>query len=84
KLDQAIIPNLSKVDSAYMNDVHQLAVPYRASSVILAYNSKNVPTPPKTADELYDWIRKHPGKFAYNDPATGGAGSSFVQTAIYN
>lgn len=84
KLDQSLIPNLSKVDAAYMNDVHQLAVPYRASSVILAYNSKNVPTPPATADELYDWIRKHPGKFAYNDPATGGSGSSFVQTAIYN
>jgi putative spermidine/putrescine transport system substrate-binding protein len=84
KLDQSLIPNLSKVDSSYMNDVHQLAVPYRASSVVLAYNSKNVPNPPKTADELYDWIRKHPGKFAYNDPATGGAGSSFVQTAIYN
>lgn len=84
KLDQSLIPNLSKVDAAYMNDVHQLAVPYRASSVILAYNSKNVPTPPATADELYDWIRKHPGKFAYNDPATGGSGDSFVQTAIYN
>ncbi|MBE1445741.1 extracellular solute-binding protein [Paenibacillus sp. OAS669] len=84
KLDQSMIPNLGKVDSAYMNDVHQLAVPYRASSVVLAYNSKNVPEPPKTADELYDWIRKHPGKFAYNDPATGGSGSSFVQTAIYN
>ncbi|MDR6879572.1 extracellular solute-binding protein [Bacillus sp. 3255] len=84
KMDTSLIPNLSKVDAAYMNDVHQLAVPYRASSVVLAYNSKNVPMPPKTVDELYDWIRKHPGKFAYNDPATGGSGSSFVQTAIYN
>ncbi|WP_248924147.1 extracellular solute-binding protein [Paenibacillus hamazuiensis] len=84
KLTQSSIPNLSKVDAAYMKDVHELAVPYRASSVILAYNSKNVPTPPKTADELYQWIKQHPGKFAYNDPATGGSGSSFVQTAIYN
>lgn len=84
KLDQSMIPNLSKIDAASINDVHQLAVPYRASSVVLAYNSKNVQSPPKTADELYDWIRKHPGKFAYNDPATGGSGSSFVQTTIYN
>ena len=30
-----------------------------------------------------DWIEAHPGRFAYNDPDTGGAGSGFVQSAIY-
>ncbi|MDF2958894.1 MAG: transporter substrate-binding protein [Paenibacillus sp.] len=84
QVDTKSIPNISKVDERYMKDVKNLAIPYRASSVVLAYNSKNVPNPPKTSEELYDWIRKHPGKFAYNDPATGGAGSSFVVTALYN
>jgi putative spermidine/putrescine transport system substrate-binding protein len=77
------IPNLSKVDQKLMKDNSNLAVPYRSSAVILAYNSDKVKNPPKTLDELYDWIRKNPERFAYNDPATGGAGSSFVQTAIY-
>lgn len=83
-LETSKVPNLSKVDEQYLKDVKNMAVPYRASSVILAYNSKTVPNPPKTANELYDWIRQHPGRFTYNDPATGGSGDSFVQTAIYN
>ncbi|WJH36680.1 extracellular solute-binding protein [Paenibacillus sp. CC-CFT747] len=82
--DQSKIPNLSKIDPNNLKNLNGAGIPYRASAVILAYNSAKVATPPKTADELYDWIRKHPGRFAYNDPATGGSGDSFVQTAIYN
>lgn len=77
------IPNLSKVDQKIMKDVNNLAVPYRSSAVILAYNSDKVKDAPTTLDEMYDWIRKHPGKFAYNDPSTGGSGDSFVTTALY-
>lgn len=84
KLDSSQITNLKNVDAKALEQAKDLAVPYRASSVVLAYNSATVTNPPKTADELYDWIRQHPGRFAYNDPSTGGAGSSFVNTAIYN
>jgi putative spermidine/putrescine transport system substrate-binding protein len=77
------IPNLANVNAQTMTDVANLAIPYRASAVLLAYNSDKVTDPPQTLDELMDWIRQHPGKFAYNDPSTGGAGSSFVQTVIY-
>ncbi len=84
KLDSSAVPNLVNVDSNALKQSNDLAVPYRASSVVLAYDSSRVSSPPKTADELYDWIRQHPGRFAYNDPATGGSGSSFVNTAIYN
>ncbi|MBT2287554.1 extracellular solute-binding protein [Paenibacillus albidus] len=79
-----VIPNISKIEESYMSDLKNLAVPYRASSVVLAYNSDTVANPPQTTDALYDWIRSNPGRFAYNDPATGGAGSSFVVTALYN
>ncbi|ASA22479.1 extracellular solute-binding protein [Paenibacillus donghaensis] len=78
------IPNISKIEPSYITDLNNLAVPYRASSVVLAYNSDTVANPPQTADELYEWIRSNPGRFAYNDPATGGAGNSFVVTALYN
>lgn len=60
-------------------------VPYRATTVVFAYDSERVPEDelPHTWDELAAWIEAHPGRFAYNDPDTGGAGASFVQSAIY-
>lgn len=82
-LSSSNIPNISKVDSKTMKDVSNLAVPYRASAVVLAYNSDKVKNPPNTLDELYTWIKNHPQQFSYNDPSTGGSGSSFVTTAIY-
>ena len=60
--------------------------PYRGTTVILAYNSNVISEDelPTTMDELVEWIKAHPGRFAYNTPGTGGAGDSFVRTAIYN
>lgn len=84
KLDQSTIPNLSKVDSNNLSLVNNLAIPYRASSVVLAYNKDKVTNVPQTPDQLYQWIKNNKGKFAYNDPSTGGSGDSFVTTAIYN
>lgn len=77
------IPNIANVDSKSMSATNNQAVPYRASAVVLAYNSDVVKNPPKTLDDLNAWIKQHPGRFAYNDPSTGGAGDSFVQTEIY-
>jgi len=82
-LDKSKIANIAdlKFPATYRDD---LVVPYRGTTVVLAYNSETVPTPPKTTEELYQWIKDHPGRFAYNTPDSGGSGSSFVATAIYN
>ena len=69
------------VTASFRND---LLVPYRGTTVLLAYNSETVANPPTTAEELYQWIKDHPGRFAYNVPSTGGAGLSFLSTALYN
>ena len=60
-------------------------VPYRATTVVFAYDADRIPEDelPHTWDELAAWMEAHPGRFAYNEPDTGGAGSSFVQSAIY-
>jgi len=50
--------------------------------VLLAYDSKTVPTPPKTLDDVLAWIKAHPGKFTYNTPNSGGSGQSFVTTVL--
>jgi len=83
KLDKSKIPNIAdlKFPATFRDD---LVVPYRGTTVVLAYNSERVPNPPQTTDELYDWIRNNPGRFAYNTPGSGGAGGSFVLTSTYN
>lgn len=77
------VPNLANVQTE-VSDGEGVLVPYRGTTVVLAYNSENVDNPPTTADELYEWIEANPGRFAYNTPGSGGAGGSFVQTSIYN
>lgn len=84
KFTEAQVPNLKNVNEQYRKLSNDYAITHRASSVVLAYNSEKVPNPPKTEKELYDWIKNNPDKFAYNDPSTGGAGSSFVLTTVYN
>ena len=83
KLDSAKIPNAATVEakSSIATDYCQ---PYRGTTVILAYDSAKVPTPPATMDELVEWMKNNPGRFAYNTPGTGGAGDSFARSSVYN
>lgn len=83
KLDNSKIPNAQRVssESSVATDYVQ---PYRGTTVVLAYDSEKVTNPPATMDELTQWIKDHPGRFAYNAPGTGGAGDSFARTSIYN
>lgn len=83
KLDDTKIPNAASV-SAQSTVATDYVQPYRGTTVILAYDSEAVPTPPKTMDELVEWMKANPGRFAYNTPGTGGAGDSFARTAVYN
>ena len=82
KVDTTSIPNLANVDESALEPVDHAAVPYRGSSVVLAYNSSKVKEPPKTLDDLLAWIKANPGKFTYNSPSTGGSGQSFVTTVL--
>lgn len=82
-LDMSKIPNSKDLqfEAAFAQEKF---VPYRGTTVVLAYNSDVVKDPPKTDQELYQWIKDNPERFAYNPPGSGGAGSSFVATALYN
>ncbi|MGY4104211.1 extracellular solute-binding protein [Ignavigranum ruoffiae] len=82
-LDFSKIPNIERV-AAELAEGKEFLSPYRGTTVVLAYDSERVKEVPKTAEELYQWIKDHPGKFAYNTPSSGGAGGSFAVTAIYN
>ncbi|HOG00386.1 MAG: hypothetical protein BWY35_00342 [Firmicutes bacterium ADurb.Bin248] len=82
KMDFSKIPNYNNVliKSAFDNEK---VVPYRGTTVVFAYDTERVPSPPTTWAELTQWIKDHPGRFAYNVPSTGGAGGGFVSTAVY-
>lgn len=83
KMDAAKIPNLKNITGKSII-APDTSMAFRGTAVFLAYNSDKVKNPPKTDKELIAWIKANPGRFAYNDPATGGAGSSFVLTSVYN
>src|SRR5207302_10612425 len=77
------IPTRSTLPAPSLDCGQSKAVPYRGSSVVLAYNSDKVANPPQTYDDLLTWIKANPGKFAYNEPSTGGSGDAFVIAMLY-
>ncbi|HEY6015717.1 MAG TPA: extracellular solute-binding protein, partial [Gaiellaceae bacterium] len=79
---KATAPNLKHVNTNLLKPVKGAALPYRGSSVVLAYNSAQVSSPPKSLSALLDWIKAHPGKFTYNTPNSGGSGYSFAETVV--
>ena len=76
-----LLPNIANVPKVLIKN-GKGGIPYRASTVLLAYNSKNVKTPPKNLAALLAWIKANPGKFTYNAPSGGGSGTAFVQTVL--
>ena len=81
-LDFSKIPNYGnlKMKSGFYTEY---VVPYRGTTVVMAYDSARLPNPPRTFDALTAWIKANPGRFAYNPPGTGGAGAAFVNLALY-
>jgi putative spermidine/putrescine transport system substrate-binding protein len=79
---KATAPNVKLVDKSLLKPVKGAAIPYRGSSVVLAYNSAHVQSPPKTLSALLQWIKANPGKFTYNSPNTGGSGYAFAETVV--
>jgi len=77
------VPNIANLSDAVKRLPDEM--PYRGSQVVLAYNSDNVPENevPKTYPDLLQWIKDHPGQFAYNRPDKGGSGQAMVVRAIY-
>jgi putative spermidine/putrescine transport system substrate-binding protein len=82
KLSADKIPELGSVNADALAAYQGAAVPYRGSSVLLAYDSSQVASPPKTLADLLAWIKANPGKFTYNTPDSGGSGYSFAETVV--
>jgi len=83
KLNATLVPNIAKVPVQPLEAADYYGMPYRGSSVVIAYNSQFIKSPPRTFDDLVAWIKANPGKFTYCDPNTGGSGMAFVTAALY-
>lgn len=68
KLPNAKYYNESSTAYDFGYPVEGFESPYGAAQVVMEYNSKFVPNPPKTIQELVEWIKKNPGKFTYAAP----------------
>jgi putative spermidine/putrescine transport system substrate-binding protein len=63
--------------------VDSLASPWGMRQMVMVHDEKRTPQPPSTMADLLDWIREHPGRFAYPAPPDA-AGSAFVRQVFYH
>jgi putative spermidine/putrescine transport system substrate-binding protein len=57
--------------------------PWGSAQVVMIYDSKRTPGPPRSMAALLDWARKHPGRFTYPAPPDF-TGSVFVRHVFYH
>ena len=69
--------------NALGTNVDGYVMPMFHSQTAIAYNSDLVQTPPKSYDELVQWVEKNPKAFGYNGIKNGMSGVSFVTGWIY-
>ena len=81
-ITKTAVPNTAGIEPNTLSQALTGEMPYRASAVVLAYDSKKVANPPTTLPDLLTYITAHPGQFTYNDPSTGGSGQGFVQAVL--
>lgn len=58
-------------------------MPMFHSQTVLAYNPKYVSDPPKSYEEIVEWVKENPGKFGYNGIKGGMSGVAFTVGWIY-
>jgi putative spermidine/putrescine transport system substrate-binding protein len=85
-----LLPNQKLVDwskPSVRNDfgepVQGLESPWGSAQVVMIYDSKRIPDPPKTVGALLDWSRRNPGRFTYPAPPDF-TGSVFVRHVFYH
>jgi putative spermidine/putrescine transport system substrate-binding protein len=83
------LPNMSYVkadDPLLMTDfgipVNGCEVPWHKAQFTLVYNADKVTDPPHSFNGLLEWIRAHPGRFAYPAPPDF-TGAVFVREVLY-
>ncbi len=73
----------ASVRNDFGEPVGGLESPYGSAQVVLVYDTARMSEPPATIGALLEWIRRHPGRFAYPAPPDF-TGSVFVRHVFYH
>jgi putative spermidine/putrescine transport system substrate-binding protein len=83
------LPNTRYLDPAdpllrsdFGTPVNGCESPWHKAQFVLAYNSAEIPDPPRTLPALFSWAKAHPGRFTYPAPPDF-TGSAFLREALY-
>lgn len=69
--------------TALGTNVDGFVMPMFHSQTAIAYNPDLVKNPPKSYDELRDWVKKYPKAFGYNGIKNGMSGVAFTAGWMY-
>lgn len=75
--------NQPSVRNDFGEPVENLESPWGSAQVVMVYDQRRTPQPPKSVGALLEWIRTHPGRFAYPAPPDF-TGSVFVRHVFYH
>lgn len=71
------------VQNDFGEPVEGLESPWGSAQVVMIYDSRRTPAPPRTVGALLDWARRNPGRFTYPAPPDF-TGSVFVRHVFYH
>lgn len=70
------------INKDFGEDINGLEAPWGKAQFVFVYDQDKVKNPPKSMEELKQWVKENPGKFTY--PALPDfSGSAFVRHALY-
>jgi putative spermidine/putrescine transport system substrate-binding protein len=75
--------NKPSVRNDFGEPVEGLESPWGSAQVVMIYDSKRAPDPPRSMAALLEWVRRHPGRFTYPAPPDF-TGSVFVRHVFYH
>ena len=88
-----MLPNFRGVDTVgkrsnvidFTTPVDGFAVPWKLAQIVFVYDSARISNPaevPRSANELLDWARKHPGRLTH-PKVSNFLGATFLKQALY-
>lgn len=73
--------NASDIKYDFGEEIESMEAPWGKSQFVFVYDEEKVKNPPKTMEELKDWVKQNPGKFTYPAPPDF-TGSAFVRQTL--
>ena len=88
------LPNFARVDTAtkrsnvidFTTPVDGMAVPWKMAQIVFVYDSARITQAgevPRSASELLEWARKHPGRLTHPNPSNF-LGATFLKQMLYD